>query len=198
MNAKLNADLQSFKERLDQKGLSEPIKLGYLALYRQIWLAEQMSETELIKRAKMIKPLIRLDKTNQRYVAGDFQPGDKFVFTLPCDIRQSYLYNYAKKRIVPENVPELQEVTSFTCYHRYGGYFGFFRPGVNEVLSQIPEDINLDEIQAFEIKIASLNPDSLYDDVLDRHVTTVILYKMKDGLPKSMANQKVICDGKEY
>lgn len=205
----INEELQSFEEQLEYSSLSIPMKLNYVALYRRLLEAEQLPESELIKRAKTIKPLVRLDENGNRRETGGAEAGDKLVFIRPEDIRQSYLYDFNEDSIVTEErrddevVPlEAQElvyeITSFTCYHHYGGYYGFFRPGVDEVLSQIPPSVNLEEVHAFEIRVDSLNVADVYDGVLDRHVTTVILYGMNEGLPAAIAKQEVICDEKVY
>ncbi|MBR6409500.1 MAG: hypothetical protein IKS23_04615 [Alphaproteobacteria bacterium] len=123
------------------------------------------------------------------------------MFIKPRDIREGYYWKFEAENIVtvnvggievPLKVPELEVVTSFTCYHNYGGYYGFFRPSVDEVLSQIPPSVDLDQVQGFEIKIDSLNLSDIFDPILDRHVTTVILYKMKGGLPSEIESQEVI------
>ena len=134
---------------------------------------------------------------------GPFQAGDSLVFVKPTDIRESYYYTFCIQDIVltedgsePLPVPDLDEIASFTCYHRYGGYYGIFRPGVDEVLAQIPSDVDITQVHGFEIQV--LDPCNMYDGVLDRHVSKVILYKMTPGLPQSMLNQKVICTSKNY
>lgn len=199
--------LHSFGEGLKRKVCGITLK-NYLALYRHILEAEQMPEDELVRRAKAIKPLVRLDENGVRRHEGDFEESDRLVFVKPCDIRESYLYIFRPTDIVtvcsevagsdPLEVPEVEVVTSFICYHNYGGYYGFFRPGVDEVLSQIPSSVDLSQVQGFEIKVDSLSISDIYDNILDRHVTTVILYKMKGGLPEEIASQKVICRHKEY
>lgn len=205
----INEALQSFEEKLEYERFSIPLKLNYTAIYRHILEADQMPEEELIKRARNIKPLIRLDANGNRRETGASEAGDKLVFIQPTDIRQSYLYSFTpadivtrecrNEEIVPMEAQELvYEITSFVCYHHYGGYYGFFRPGADEVLSQIPPSVNLKEVCAFEIMVDSLAVHDVYDGLLDRHVTTVILYGMKDNLPECIARQNVICEEKVY
>ncbi len=200
-------ELHSFEEGLKQMICGIKLK-NYLALYRHILEAEQMPEDELVRRAKAIKPLVRLDKDGNRRHEGDFEESDRLVFVKPCDIRESYLYIFKPRDIVtinpeargsvPLEVPEVEVVTSFICYHNSSGYYQFFCPSVDEVLSQIPPSVDLSQVHGFEIKVDSLNLWDTFDNVLDRHVTTVILYKMKGGLPEEIASQKVICRHKEY
>ena len=95
-------------------------------------------------------------------------------------------------------VEGLEEVARFICYHRYGGYHMFLRPGVDEVLQQIPEDVSIDEISAFEIKFASDKVREIYSVAVDRHVSTVILYGIACGLPEVIKKQPVIVGHKVY
>ena len=204
--SQINENLQSFGKRMENKGFSMSTRLNYLAIYRHILEAEQMPKTELIERAKRIKPLVRVNSRGQRREFGVFAKNDRLVFIKPSDIHQSYLYNFTTSEIVKDTdglmvwapSEELQEVTSFTCYHRYGGYHGFFRPGIDEVLSQIPKSVDLTQVHAFEIKVTSLTLSDIYDATLDRHVSMVTLYKLTNGLPKQIAAQKVICSANAY
>lgn len=192
--------------RLKFDDLSPARKTSYEEIYRHILETEQISDEELIARAKKIKPLIRLRKVGNEWdiVVGKMEPDDLLVFTNPVDLRESYTYNFAPKNIVcdkdgsPLRVEGLREVDRFTCYHEYGDYYGCYRPSVDEVLSQIPQTVDLDEVSAFEIHIGSLNFWQVYDQVLDRHVSTVILYAMEGGLPEKMRAQEVILNEVMY
>jgi len=201
--------LQKFKERLQfANGWSDVFKLNYLTLYRHILEAELVPEEELIRRAKNIKPLVRLTKDGEKRDDGQFADDDRLVFIKPCDIRQSYIYNFSQDEIVMENtkkegckpltVPPLNKLAEFTCYHHYGGYYGFFRPGVDEVLAQIPQTVDLNRVSAFEIVVSSLDFEQVYDSMLDRHVTTVILYEAEGELPYQVRQQPVICNDTPY
>jgi hypothetical protein len=46
--------------------------------------------------------------------------------------------------------PRLQKIRTITTYHTWA-YYGFFKPTISEVLSQIPEDI-IDQVIAFELE----------------------------------------------
>lgn len=204
---KINEALQSFEKKLLRDGVIT--KLNYITLYRHILEAEQKPKDEIIALAKRIKPLVRLDKCGIRRSCGEFADDDQLVFINPSDIKQSYLYSFSETDVVtvkgdedvedaPFSVPKLREITSFTCYHKYGGYYGFFRPGVDEVLAQIPPSVDIEQISAFELKVKSFDFNDIYDPVLDRHVTTVILYAMEGGLPETIKNQSVIYEGETY
>ena len=208
MPQNIEKKLEEFKSKLDVSGCSNIQGLNYLALYRHILEADAMPEEEIIRRAIAIKPLVRLTGDGKVRDDDDFKDDDQLVFIKPCDIRQSYLYNFNRDAIVflntnaggfrPLPVPELTKVAEFTCYHRYGGYYGFFRPGVDEVLSQIPRSVNVNKVSLFEIKTKSMDFHQVYDSLLDRHVTTVILYASKDILPDRVRSQPVICNDITY
>lgn len=206
---KINQGLQAFEERLHFRNGDAIAKLNYIALYRHILEAQQKPKDELIALAKSIKPLVRLDKCGIRRSYGEFADDDQLVFINPSDIKQSYLYSFSETDVVtvkgdedeedtPFSVPKLHVITSFTCYHKYGGYYGFFRPGVDEVLAQIPPSVDIEQISAFEIKVKSFDFNDIYDPILDRHVSTVILYAMEGGLPEKIKNQSVIYEGESY
>ncbi len=167
--------------------------------------AEEMPDEELIRRAKQIKPLVRVDKKGRKLDAGENDENSVLVYVKPTDINQSYLFSFSpKKHIVyddkqkPLKVEGLEEVARFICYHRYGGHYMFLRPGVDEVLQQLPADVDINEISAFEIKFASDQVREIYNVAVDRHVSTVILYKIATGLPEEVKTQPVIISGKTY
>ncbi len=167
--------------------------------------ADEMSEEELVRRAKKIKPLVRVDEEGRLLEAGEDDKGAMLVYVKPSNIHQSYLYSFSPEEdVVCDDdgeqimVEGLKEVARFICYHRYGGYYMFLRLGVDEVLQQIPEDINIDEISAFEIKFASDQLKEIYNTAVDRHVSTVILYGIAGGLPEVVKKQSVIVGHKTY
>ena len=92
--------------------------------------AEKMSSSELIKRAKRIKPLIRLAKNCKIFTQDEFVnvKDSRLFFVKPVDLHQSYLFNFDVKTSleydeqgVPLEAKGLKEVDLFICYHRYGG-----------------------------------------------------------------------------
>lgn len=161
--------------------------------------AEEMPDNELISLAQKIKPLVRVDQSGRKLEAGEDDKNSTLVYMKPVNLRQSYLFSFSpEKHIVcdkndkPIKVEGLKEVGRFICYHRYGGHFMFLRPGVDEVLQQLPKDINIDEISAFEIKFSSSLVSEIYNVAVDRHVSTVILYNIAGGLPQEVKDQSVI------
>lgn len=167
--------------------------------------AEDMSEEELVRRARQIKPLVRVNSELRSLDAGEDDESSVLVYVKPSNVHQSYLYSFRSEEDIvcnddgkPMIVEGLEEVARFICYHRYGGYHMFLRPGVDEVLQQIPEDISIDEISAFEIKFASDKVREIYSVAVDRHVSTVILYGIACGLPEVIKKQPVIVGHKVY
>ena len=167
--------------------------------------AEDMSEEELVRRARQIKPLVRVNSELRSLDAGEDDESSVLVYVKPSNVHQSYLYSFRPEEDIvcnddgkPMIVEGLEEVARFICYHRYGGYHMFLRPGVDEVLQQIPEDISIDEISAFEIKFASDKVCEIYSVAVDRHVSTVILYGIACGLPEVIKKQPVIVGHKVY
>ena len=167
--------------------------------------AEDMSEEELVRRARQIKPLVRVNSELRSLDAGEDDESSVLVYVKPSNVHQSYLYSFRPEEDIvcnddgkPMIVEGLEEVARFICYHRYGGYHMFLRPGVDEVLQQIPEDISIDEISAFEIKFASDKVREIYSVAVDRHVSTVILYGIACGLPEVIKKQPVIVGHKVY
>ena len=132
--------------------------------------AEDMSEEELVRRARQIKPLVRVNSELRSLDAGEDDESSVLVYVKPSNVHQSYLYSFRPEEDIvcnddgmPMIVEGLEEVARFICYHRYGGYHMFLRPGVDEVLQQIPEDISIDEISAFEIKFISIYKETCWD-----------------------------------
>lgn len=166
--------------------------------------SEKMPTEKLLSLARKIKPLVRVHGQKKMNPESS-KKGTKLVFIKPCDIRQSFYYNFTfcldaeldddNKVLYAKN---LKEVGHFTCFHRYGGYWQFLRPGVDEVLQQLPSYIDVEQVDAFEICFPSLNPADVYNSAIDRHVSTVILYKLQDGLPEKVKQQDVIIADKVY
>ena len=199
---KIERKLKDFQKRLE---LNPLLKSHYLTIMRKIWESELMPEATLISLAKRVKPLIRLDKSmNSKCVASKKQ--SFLVWTAPEDLTQSFLFNFDKETSIIRNddgsplaVEGLEKVSEFPCYHRYGGYYGCLRPGVNEVIQQMPDYLwkdNQDEY-AFELVFPSTDIFDVYDNVLDRHVSSVIVYKVTSGFPEQIRNQIVIYKGKK-
>lgn len=193
---------------MDNIRLSSEEKLAYMDLKTRLIECESMPVAQLIERAFRIKPIIRLQESlDNDYVPviGNFCNDDKLYFLRPHDLRQSYLYDFNPRMLsrshgkpLPVDTAKLTKINEFTCYHRYGGYPAFLRPGVNEVLTQIPELIDIDSVNLFELKFESDQVYDVYDSVIDRHVSTVILYSYEGGLPSVIKNQDVIYDTARY
>ena len=200
---KIEKKLKDFQKRLE---LNPLLKSHYLTIMRKIWESELMPEATLISLAKRVKPLIRLDKSmNSKCVASKKQ--SFLVWTAPEDLTQSFFFNFDKETSIVRNddgspleVEGLEKVDEFPCYHRYGGWYGFLRPGVDEVIQQMPDYLWKDNQNeyAFELVFPSTDIFDVYDNVLDRHVSSVIVYKVTKGFPEKVRNQIVIYKGRKF
>ncbi|MBR3677212.1 MAG: hypothetical protein IKN71_08790 [Alphaproteobacteria bacterium] len=199
--------LAAFQLKLQNCALSETEREHYVALERSILESEQMPAKELLARAKKIKPLVRLEGgevTGYHKKNGQFRSSDVLCFCTPVDIRnRSYLYDFTPKKIVTLKgrlfkVPKYQEVGEFTCYHDTGDYYGFLLPSVSEVLQQLPTEYDWHEIDAFELSFPSLDFFDAYDSLLDRHISTVHLYRFDKGLPRKLKEQDILFEGQRY
>lgn len=203
----ITKELARFKLRLNSCALTESEKENYLVIERKILDSEQLPVSQLLERARRIKPLVRVQKGDlsaRKKTSGEFSDTDLLCFCTPCDIRRrSYLYDFTPKKIVrckgrPLQVPPREKVGEFTCYHNTGDFYGILMPSVDEVLQQIPSDIDWLEVDAFELTFPSLNFREVYDGVLDRHVSNVILYRFPHRLSSRLRGQDVIFEGKRY
>lgn len=203
----INKKLADFRIKLRSCALLEAERDHYEILERSILESEQMSAKELLARAKKIKPLVRLEGgeiTGYRKKNGEFKASDTLCFCTPVDIRnRSYLYEFTPQKIVTHKghmlrVPKYHEVGEFTCYHDTGTFYGILMPSVDEVLQQLPDEYDWHEIDAFELSFPSLNFRDVYDSLLDRHVSTVHLYRFDNGLPKRLKEQAIVFEGQRY
>ncbi len=203
----INAKLAKFKRGLSFCRLSESEKEHYLGIEQQILKSELLPVSQLLERAKHIKPLVRIqrgDLSSRKKTTGEFSDSDVLCFCKPCDIRErSYLYDFTPTKIVmykgkPLAVPKHEKVGEFTCYHETGTFYGCLMPSVDEVLQQIPENIDWHEIDAFELTFQSANFYEVYDNVLDRHISTAVLYRFEKRLSARLRGQTVILEGHRY
>ena len=209
-NLPLEKKLKKFEETC-LRLVKNPIwRQHYQTLMRSILTSESLSEEELLKRAEHIKPLVRLrvadkgaeeEPNFQKYVRvgyGEPKKNDLLVWTKPLDIHSySYLYSFdgdaviCNKNGTPLKTGLLIKVAEFTGYHSCG-YYGILRPSVDEVLQQIPVDIDLNQYYAFELQFLSDDLNEIYDGILNRHISKVILYHLPQGLPEPIRQQPVL------
>lgn len=74
----------------------------------------------------------------------------------------------------------------------------FLRPGVDEVLQQLPAELDDGGDAVFEVRFASLRPEDVFNAAIDRHVSEVIVYRPVNGLPEEVKRQPVIVSDKTY
>lgn len=174
------------------KVLNPVMQKNYQAIIRMLIEKETMPEETLVQLARRIKPLM-LPKYagNLRY-----QP----YWTKPVPLTQSFYFNFDEDSVLRNaegkiiEVSGLEKVCEFTCYHRYGGYYGILRPGMDEVIQQFPTYLLEDEKAEYAIllKFSSSGLEDVYDRVLNRHVSTVDVYRLQNGLPQELRDQEVI------
>ena len=193
--------LEQFKNSITYRN---SLQKTYLTVMRKILESELMPEETLILLAKRIKPLVRIDKYLH---PRSFGPSKStfLVWTIPEDIKKSFLFNFSEQSIVKDKdgnflpVERLEKVAEFPCYHRYGGYYGFLRPGVDEVIQQMPDYLwkNNQNEYAFELVFPSTDFQEIFDRALDRNVSSVVVYRV-NGFPERIKRQKVLYKGKSF
>jgi hypothetical protein len=122
-----------------------------------------LEDKDVEKLYKRIKPLVRFARTLRGYVR--HSEGDLYYIkeVNPHNIAFTWDPKAAKK--ATGLVPLEQIVT----YHTWA-YYGFFKPTIAEVLSQIPENC-LESIVAFETDVDSVQLCG------DYHVASTTLYR---------------------
>lgn len=172
--------------------LSSVKRKNYQTIIRMLFEKEQMPKEKLIQLAHRIKPLM--------YPKDESALPHKLYWTKPVPLTQSFYFNFDDSSIVRNEegeileVDDLVKICEFTCYHRYGGYYGCLRPGMDEVIQQFPAYLLTDEKAEYAVEVIfpSLELHDIYDSILDRHVSTVIVYRLKNGLPQELSNQEIM------
>jgi len=203
----IQRDLDSFQKVLWSYRLSPDEEEMYLGIRKMLLLAETMPTKTLVQRAKHIKPLVRIRHNAVRHYEKVYETGDDsdlLVFTTLYNIMRSYLSDFKDERQIVMHfrrplIPHgLKKIGEFTCYHRFADQKDSLSPCVEEVLKQLPDTVDINKIDAFEIRFDSDNPDDVYDPLLDRYESTVILYSMPDGLPAQLKGQPVVYNDVRY
>ena len=135
--------------------------------------SEEMPLETLIRLAHRIKPLMRPKEGSK------LQQG--LYWTKPEPLTQSFYFNFTDSSVLKNQNDEIlmvetvEKVCEFVCFHRYGGYYGFLRPGMDEIIQQFPSYLLADEKAEYAVELVfpSLELRDIYDAVLDRHVSTV-------------------------
>lgn len=125
------------------------------------WVVPELSPSDLAARFEKIKPVTRDSEDNIRLI-GPHDP-------------ENGAFTFVEER--GEAIDGLKEVARITTYHSVGGFHGFFKPTVAEVLAQIPQRFIEQGVCAFETTVA---PHSHYGEVTspeaDVHRGVTILY----------------------
>lgn len=192
----MNKIEKTFRDKRNERILSlrnfiPSMQLNYLAILRMLAEKEQMPKKTLLQLARRIKPLVRPDKDSLlKY---------RLYWIKPYPLKSSFYSNFKDSDIVKNAdgkilpVKGLKRICEFTCYHQYGGYYGFLRPSMDEVIQQFPAYLLADPKAEYAVEVVFPSDffSNVYDAVLDRHVSTVIVYRMTHGFPKEIRKQKV-------
>lgn len=123
-------------------------------------LENSMSREDIIRYAGKIKPVMMKDGKL-------WWIESKKIHGESCTYDPTYLEE-VKSILVP--------LRTIETYHKYGGYYAFLRPSVDEAIFQCPKDI-LEEVTAFEFIIPeNLMTEAIYNSKLDRHVLQTRYY----------------------
>ena len=136
----------------------------------------KISDEEMMKRYEQIKPVITVN--GKLHYFREFTLKELSGINYLCDDEEDVREEVGKDEL------EVLEGRDFVCLHSYS-YWGFFKPSVSEVLSQIRED-DLPFVKAFEhIEIPQTRDDFHKDSFTSiafangYHVSTVRLYGAK-------------------
>lgn len=125
----------------------------------------EITEEKLNNLIQKIHPVIRKD--------------DKLYLIEIPDFRNTA---YTWDAQITKEFSNLKEVTRIKTHH-YCGYYGFFKPSIAEVLSQIPENL-IDKINAFEI-IGDIDSGTEEEVKIfsegNGHLATTILYRKDEN-----------------
>lgn len=206
MPKNIECKLESFQKILWGFRLSRDEEDMYMALRKKLLLSDMLPNKTVMQRAKRIKPLVRIRHNAVCHYEKVFTEDvtDLLVFTTMYDIGKSYLFNFNDdKQVVkhlrrPLIIRGLHKVGEFTCYHRFEENPEVLCPCVEEVLRQLPDEIDFSRVDAFELKFDSADPKDVFDSLLGLYESTVVLYSLPDGLPKQIKQQPVVYHDVRY
>ena len=148
------------EEIYGEKGIVLPEKL----------VIPEIDDKRLEELYKMLKPIVTIEK--MKYLLKEF--------TLEQLRNQSYIWNSDEDKRDIVDSSKLEPVEDFLCLHTYG-YYGFFKPSIAEVLSQVPEK-TISEANTFEIIESPKTREDIfrYPEVVNNgfHLSKVRSYKM--------------------
>ena len=127
----------------------------------------KISDEELKNRYSRIKPLVEIDE-----VTYDLRP---FTFSELSGITYTWNKDKDKRNIVHKE--NLEKIEDFICLHTYG-YYGLFKPSIEEILAQLPEK-SLKEADYFEIIEKPETREDVFRYTSEYHVSLVRTYKLK-------------------
>ena len=119
----------------------------------------EISDSELVKRYNKINPIVEDDGLYyflRRYSLYELR-------------NNSYLWEKSKDKRDVADLTDSKVIDEFACYHTCG-FMGFFKPSINEVLSQFPDGA-LEEADAFYLFESPQDLDDLHKqwDIVEAH-----------------------------
>lgn len=143
-----------------------------------------MSQEEILAYARKIRPLVR--GTKKDALLRLYNQKKQLYWAKPAKISTESFTFRADSALMKAH--GLTEIGRIATYHRYGEYYGFLRPSVDEAIVQCPKEW-LDKVCAFEFQIDSNQIADVYNIALDRHVLRTIYYT--GTLPEEIAGLPV-------
>ena len=148
------------------------------------YLKRILPKETALELAKRIRPVMSMDENGKFSVATT--PNDSKYWVDGCKIfNQSYTFKAGET--VYEKAEQLTQIATIKTYHTCGHPL-LLKPSVYEVLYQIPAEL-LDKVVAFELYAPELSAYDLYDDNLERHVLTCVLYT--GNIPQSVKEKTI-------
>lgn len=148
------------------------------------YLEKQLPKEKALELAKRIRPVASKDENGRLSIYNEPKP---LKYWLDGGKIYNQSYTFIANNEVYAKTSSLKPIAKITTYHRCG-YPLFIKPSVYEVLYQIPEELR-DKVVAFELYASSPYVWDVYNDDLERHALTCILYTGK--MPKKVKDKPV-------
>lgn len=146
---------------------------------------KRMPKEKILELAKKIKPLMRMVDGQLMFAPKAEEKG--VLYWLESQPIHCSSFTFAATGAIRE-AEGLQEIARMQTYHKYGGFYGFLKPSVDDAILQCPKNI-LDKVCAFEFVVSSFNVANTIDPDLEMHRLVTVYYTGK--LPDDIAKQKV-------
>lgn len=129
-----------------------------------------IDDKRLLDLYKRLKPIVTIEEL--KYLLREF--------SLEELRNTSYIWNIVNDKRETVDASKLETIQEFPCLHTYG-YYGFFKPSIAEVLSQVPEK-TIEEANYFEIVSSPKTREDVfrYSEIVNNgyHLSKVRSYKL--------------------